>query len=71
MTAIAKSAKTHPAAKKCCGWEEPALFRTVCACGCEINTSLGAKRALTHRMHRRTACNSAPPAKSKMGARGS
>ena len=23
MTAIAKSAKTHPAAKKCCGWEEP------------------------------------------------
>ena len=24
MTAIAKSAKTHPAAKKCCGWEEPA-----------------------------------------------
>ena len=22
MTAIAKSAKTHSAAKKCCGWEE-------------------------------------------------
>ena len=26
MTAIAKSAKTHPAAKKCCGWEEPAIY---------------------------------------------
>ena len=25
MTAIAKSAKRHPAAKKCCGWEEPAI----------------------------------------------
>ena len=25
MTAIAKSAKRHPAAKKCCGWEEPAV----------------------------------------------
>ena len=25
MTAIAKSAKTDPAAKKCCGWEEPAI----------------------------------------------
>ena len=25
MTAIAKSAITHPAAKKCCGWEEPAI----------------------------------------------
>ena len=25
MTAIAKLAKTHPAAKKCCGWEEPAI----------------------------------------------
>ena len=24
MTAIAKSGKIHPAAKKCCGWEEPA-----------------------------------------------
>ena len=24
MTAMAKSAKSHPAAKKCCGWEEPA-----------------------------------------------
>ena len=23
MTATAKSAKTHPTAKKCCGWEEP------------------------------------------------
>ena len=30
MTAIAKSAKRHPAAKKCCGWEEPAI------CVCEI-----------------------------------
>ena len=25
MRAIAKSAKRHPAAKKCCGWEEPAI----------------------------------------------
>ena len=25
LTAIAKSAKWHPAAKKCCGWEEPAI----------------------------------------------
>ena len=25
MTAIAKSAKIHPAAKKCCSWEEPAI----------------------------------------------
>ena len=25
MTAIAKSAKTHPAAKTYCGWEEPAI----------------------------------------------
>ena len=25
MKAIAKSAKTHPAAKKCCGWQEPAI----------------------------------------------
>ena len=25
MTAIAKSTKTHTAAKKCCGWEEPAI----------------------------------------------
>ena len=26
MRAIAKSAKRHPAAKKCCGWEEPAIY---------------------------------------------
>ena len=26
MTAIVKSAKRHPAAKKCCGWEEPAIW---------------------------------------------
>ena len=25
MRAITKSAKRHPAAKKCCGWEEPAI----------------------------------------------
>ena len=25
MTAIAKSAKRHLAAKKCCGWEEPVI----------------------------------------------
>ena len=28
MRAIAKSAKIHPAAKKCCGWEEPAIYKT-------------------------------------------
>ena len=26
MRAITKSAKIHPAAKKCCGWEEPAIY---------------------------------------------
>ena len=26
MTAIAKSAKVHPTAKKYCGWEEPAIW---------------------------------------------
>ena len=26
MRAISKSAKIHPAAKKCCGWEEPAIY---------------------------------------------
>ena len=26
MRAISKSAKLHPAAKKCCGWEEPAIY---------------------------------------------
>ena len=26
MRAIAKSAKIHPAAKKYCGWEEPAIY---------------------------------------------
>ena len=26
MTVIAKSAQTHTAAKKCCGWEEPAIW---------------------------------------------
>ena len=30
MTAIAKSAKTHPAAKKFCGWEEPAIYVSLC-----------------------------------------
>ena len=34
------------------------------------NTSLAAKGALAHRLQLRTACNSAPPAKSKMAARG-
>ena len=27
IRAIAKSAKIHPAAKKCCGWEEPAICK--------------------------------------------
>ena len=31
MTAMAKSAKKHPAAKKCCGLEEPAICM-LCAC---------------------------------------
>ena len=26
MIAIAKSAKRHSAAEKCCGWEEPAIY---------------------------------------------
>ena len=26
---IAKSAETHPAAEKCCGWEEPAIYVNV------------------------------------------
>ena len=26
MTSFAKSAKTHPAAKKCCDWEERAIY---------------------------------------------
>ena len=26
MTAIEKSPKRHTAAKKCCGWEEPAIW---------------------------------------------
>ena len=26
MTVITKSAKTHSAAKKCCGWEEPVIY---------------------------------------------
>ena len=29
MRAITKSAKRHPAAKKCCGWEEPAICQNV------------------------------------------
>ena len=29
ISAIAKSAKTHPAAKKCCGWEEPAIYNLI------------------------------------------
>ena len=34
-----------------------------------INTSLAAPGALAHRLQRRTTCNAAPPAKSKMAAR--
>ena len=34
------------------------------------NTSLAAPGALAHRLQRRTACNAAPPAKSKMAFRG-
>ena len=30
MTAIAKSAKTNPAAKKSCGWEEPFICHVIC-----------------------------------------
>ena len=29
MTAIAKSSNTRPAAKKCCGWEEPAIWTLI------------------------------------------
>ena len=35
-----------------------------------LNTSLAARGALAHRQQRRTTCNAAPPAKSKMAARG-
>ena len=35
------------------------------------NTSLAAKGAFAHRLERRTGCNSAPPAKSKIATRGS
>ena len=34
MRAITKSTKRHPAAKKCCGWEEPAICDFVCGCVC-------------------------------------
>ena len=27
MRAIPKTAKIHPAAKKCCGWEKPAICK--------------------------------------------
>ena len=30
MTVIAKSANRHLAAKKCCGWEEPAIYMWSC-----------------------------------------
>ena len=29
ITLIAKSVKTNPAAKKCCGWEELAIYQQV------------------------------------------
>ena len=29
MNEIPKSAKMHPAAKKCCGWQEPAIWINV------------------------------------------
>ena len=32
MRAITKSAKIHPAAKKCCGWEEPAICHITTLC---------------------------------------
>ena len=30
MRAIPKTAKIHPAAKKCCGWEESAIWSLAC-----------------------------------------
>ena len=41
MTAIAKSAKTHSAAKKCCGLEEEHAI-------CQNHISLGLKMAYHH-----------------------
>ena len=38
MTAIAKSAKTRPAAKKSCDWEEPAIYSFDCS-GAKLNPS--------------------------------
>ena len=40
MRAITKSAKRNPAAKKCCGWEEPAI------CPCNIFPSLNSMEYL-------------------------
>ena len=36
ITVIAKSAKTHPAAEKCCGWEEHAICATVRTKYCSV-----------------------------------
>ena len=47
MTAIAKSAKTHPTAKKSCGWEEPAIWK-------QAELSWGSVQAETVRLHRQT-----------------
>ena len=47
MTAIAKSAKTHPTAKKSCGWEEPAIWK-------QAELSWGSVQAETVRPHRQT-----------------
>ena len=37
MRAIPKTAKIHPAAKKCCGWEKPAICDLVQAHDCFIH----------------------------------
>ena len=36
ITVIAKSAKTHPAAEKCCGWDEHAIYTTVRTKYCSV-----------------------------------
>ena len=59
--------KTRFLAKKVIFYHESLLYQMIENL---LNTSLAAKGALANRLQRRTACNAAPPAKSKMAARG-
>ena len=55
---IAKSEKKHPAAKKCCGWEEPAIYdagvnndilRLIYKANYEVNMAVKTPHGLTDR----------------------